>query len=82
MNIDVIPNGMEKYMAFTMGQRLVFMDSFQFMNSSLERLVSVLPKSEFKFLKQCSGENSELMMRKVVYPYEYMDSFERFKETS
>ena len=44
MNINVIPNNMEKYMAFMLGNHLTFIDSFQFMSSSLERLVSNLPK--------------------------------------
>ena len=32
--VDVIPNGSEKYMAFTISKNLVFIDSKQFMNSS------------------------------------------------
>lgn len=35
--INVIPNNMEKYMAFLLGKHLVFIDSFQFMLSSLEK---------------------------------------------
>ena len=42
-NINVIPNNMEEYMAFMLGNHLVFIDSFQFMSSSLERLVGNLP---------------------------------------
>ena len=36
MDINVIPNNMEKYMAFMLGKHLVFIDSLQFMSSSLE----------------------------------------------
>ena len=39
VKIDVIPNGLEKYMAFFLNKNLVFIDSMQFMNSSLEKLV-------------------------------------------
>ena len=39
MNINCIPNNMEKYMAFMLGNHLVFLDSFQFMSSSLDNLV-------------------------------------------
>jgi len=44
MSINVIPNKMEKYIAFMLGHNLVFIDSFHFMSSSLDKLVSNLPK--------------------------------------
>ena len=34
MNINVILNNMEKYMAFMLGRNLTFIDSFQFMSQS------------------------------------------------
>ena len=39
MRIDVIPYRSEKYMTFLLNKNLVFSDSMQFMNSSLEKLV-------------------------------------------
>jgi len=36
-NISYIPNNMEKYMTFSIGQ-LQFIDSLHFLNSSLDRL--------------------------------------------
>ena len=48
MDINVIPNKMEKYLAFMLGKHLVFIDSFQFMSSSLDKLVSNLPDDAFK----------------------------------
>ena len=42
VKIDVIPNGLEKYMAFILNKNLVFIDSMQFMNSSLEKLIKNL----------------------------------------
>ena len=50
VNIDVIPNGLEKYMAFTIKKKLVFIDSKQFMYSSLEKLVKNLSDDDFKHL--------------------------------
>ena len=44
MKINVIPNNMEKYMAFMLGNHLTFIDSFQFMGSSLEKLVKNITK--------------------------------------
>ena len=38
VKISVIPNGLEKYMPFFSNKNLVFIDSIQFMNSSLDKL--------------------------------------------
>ena len=46
LNINAIPNNMEKYMAFMLGNHLTFIDRFQFMSSSLDKLVSNLPKDD------------------------------------
>ena len=81
MNINAIPNNMEKYMAFMLGNHLTFIDSFQFMSSSLEKLVSNLPRESLKHTsKRFKGLKLDLMVRKGVYPYDYMDSFKKFKE--
>ena len=83
MNINAIPNNMEKYMAFMLGNHLTFIDSFQFMSSSLEKLVSNLPKEVLKYTSQrFKGNKFDLMIRKGVYPYDYMDSFKKFKDTT
>ena len=50
LKVDVIPNGLEKYMAFFLGRDLVFIDSMQFMNSSLDELVKNLVEKDFKYL--------------------------------
>ena len=79
MNINAIPNNMEKYMAFMLGNHLTFLDSFQFMSSSLEKLVGNLPKKSLKYTsKMFKGTKFDLMVRKGVYPYDYMDSFDKF----
>ena len=79
--IDVIPCGLEKYMAIIVNRNLVFIDSMQFMNDSLDSLVGNLVDKDFKYLsKEFSGEYLELVKEKGVYPYEYMDDFKRFDE--
>ena len=79
MNINAIPNNMEKYMAFMLGNNLVFLDSFQFMSSSLDKLVSNLPRESLKYTSKMFKDNKlDLMARKGVYPYDYMDSFDKF----
>ena len=37
--INVIPNGFEKHMSFSLDDKLVFINKFQFLSSSLESLV-------------------------------------------
>ena len=44
LNISLIPNGSEKCMSFTINNKLFFIDSFQFLGSSLDSLVKNLIK--------------------------------------
>ena len=68
-------------MAFFVGKNLVFIDSTQFMNSSLDKLVKNLSDKDFKSLvKEFGSKNLEILKQKGAYPYEYMNSFERFNE--
>ena len=53
----------------------------QFMNSSLDSLVKNLSDDDFKYLfEEFSCGFLKLVKQKVVYPYEYMDSFKKFSE--
>ena len=36
--VSVIPNGLEKYMSFTLDKNIVFIDIMLFINSSLDKL--------------------------------------------
>ena len=77
--INVIPHNMEKYMCFSLRHQLTFIDSMQFMSSSLANLVGNLGRESFKYTGQVfQGEKLELMTRKGVYPYDYMEFFEQF----
>ena len=79
VKIDVIPNRLEKYMGFMINKNLVFIDSMQVINSSLEKLVKNLADNGFKYLSQEFGsENLELLKQKDVYCYQYMKGFKRF----
>ena len=96
-NIDCIPNNEERYISFTkkiqvgsytnkegetkpLHHRVRFIDSFKFMAASLDSLVDNLPEDDFNNVKRYYAEDS-LLTRKGVYPYEYMDSLEKLKET-
>ena len=70
IKISAIPNGLEKYMAFFLGKNLVFTDSMQFMNLSLDKLVKNLVDEDFKYLvKEFGFKNLELLKQKGAYPY-------------
>ena len=59
----------------------MFIDSMQFMNSSLDKLAKNLSDKNFKYLiEEFGSENFELLKQKCTYPYEYMDSLEKFNE--
>ena len=68
-------------MAFTISNNLVFINSMQFMSSSLNKLVKNLSDNDFKYLSQeFSGDLLQLVKQKGLYPDEYMESFEKFSE--
>ena len=57
------------------------MESMQFINSSFDKLVRNLSDENFKYLvEQFGSKNLKLLKQKGAYPYEYMNSFERFNE--
>ena len=49
LKINVIPNGLQKYMSFSINNKFSFIDSFQFLSSSLDSLVKNLGKDDFKY---------------------------------
>ena len=52
-------------MAFTINNNLVFIDSVQFMNSSLDALVKNLSDNDFKYLSQeFSGDLVKIVKQK------------------
>ena len=66
---------------------LRFIDSFQFMPSSLAQLVSDLKNAalapadivdKFKYASQEFGDNVDIMTRKGIYPYTFMNGYDKF----
>src|SRR2546421_4176118 len=114
-DIEPIPYNMKKYMAFKL-RSLRFLDSMQFMKSSLDKLASNLGAENCKEITRKDGtklpctkpghlwhidscrcfanpenfkitskhvppELLEIYLKKGVYPYEYMNSWEKFFKT-
>ena len=68
-------------MAFTINRNLVFIDSMECINSSLDSLVKNSSDNNFKYLsEEFNDEILKLVKQKTVYPQKYMDSFEKFSE--
>ena len=79
---------MERYMQLKWGKNLVFRDSFMFLTSSLESLVQSLRKTEetkFQYLEliigtRYPGADFKLLLRKGVFQYDFLNSFDKFNE--
>lgn len=95
--VSCIPNTDEKYISFSkeikvdeyitsdgelieVKQTIKFIDSFKFMSNSLSTLVGNLNSDQFNNLEKYT-DNTHLLKRKGVYPYEYMSSLEKFNDT-
>ena len=80
VDISVIPKGIDKYMSIIVNRHITFIDPLQFYNSSLDTLASNLNDEDFKYLVSEFGTDKlEILKRKDAYPYESVDSYEKFK---
>lgn len=75
---------MENYISFSLDS-LRFIDSLQFLNASLDTLVSNLSKEGGSKVQNVSKHfpiqsERDLLLRKGVYPYDYMSSWNRFHD--
>ena len=68
-------------MSYSITKKLNFIDSFQFLSSSLDGSAENSAKDEFQYLSQGFDNNiSHLVKQEGFYPYEYMNDFKNFKE--
>ncbi|KYN16170.1 hypothetical protein ALC57_11581, partial [Trachymyrmex cornetzi] len=94
-HVDLLPITKEKYISFTkhvdstkIDQKncvqLRFIDSYRFLASSLDKLSSFLNNDKLWVLRRefsnSSEENFNLLTRKGVFPYEYIDCSEKLNE--
>ncbi|RLU21131.1 hypothetical protein DMN91_005504 [Ooceraea biroi] len=65
--------------------KLRFIDSYKFLSASLDKLASYLNRSHMRILRaefrHLSEEDFQLLTRKGVFPYEYVNSTEKLHET-
>ena len=72
----------EEWIEVVIPHEIRFLDSFKFTLSGLEGLVKNLSREDLKETTRFFGEKIDLVSRKGVYPYEFMDDFEKFKKQS
>ena len=66
---------------FSIKFEIRFIDSFKFLQTSLANLVSNLQPTDFKNLNRVIKENTSLLTRKGCYPYDYVSSIDKLKQT-
>jgi len=59
------------------------MDSYKFLTSSLDKLASNISKDKLRIMLRefcnLSAENFDLLTRKGIFPYEYIDCIEKWR---
>ena len=86
---SVLPQTIEKFISITHtldefpGINIRFMDSFRFLNTSLESLVELLDeKSDFEIIKkEFPNIDIKYLRRKGSFPYDYLDCEEKLFNT-
>ncbi|XP_049886984.1 uncharacterized protein LOC126381640 [Pectinophora gossypiella] len=90
--ITIIPKTKEKYTSFSkfvpINEKeyihLRFVDSFNFLGTSLDKLTKTMKTEDFVYLRRHFPEEEKfkLLTRKGVYPYDYMSSWDNYEETA
>ena len=79
IDIQVIPKTSERYMSIIINRNIILLDSLQFCKESLDNLPSNLNDEDFKhLLTEFPIDKLEILKRKDSYPYEWVDSYEKF----
>lgn len=83
--VTAIPLNFERYISFSIKVNdfeFRFLDSVRFLQNSLSNLVDITSDDNLKHTRQhFFGGKFGLMKRKGVFPYSYMDSFDKLNET-
>ncbi|KAE9521487.1 hypothetical protein AGLY_018121, partial [Aphis glycines] len=87
-DIHVIPNSSEKYISFSKEIapkfNVKFVDTYRFMAEKLSKLAKILSEDKLRFretIKVFSIEVLDLVTRKGVFPYEYVDSWSKVNDS-
>ena len=75
VRVNIIPNVLERYISFTINNKLIFINGFQVLSSSLDSLVKSLDKYDFEYLSQEFDKNKSDLVKKKGFCH-----FEKFKK--
>lgn len=88
--LDAIPLNSEKFKMLKLGSSITLLDSAAFLPASLDKLVENLVVSDHSFpiteqwirsaQDEINRKKKELVMRKGVYPYEYITGMDKLEE--
>ena len=80
-DIEVIPKTIDNYyMSIIVNRNIAFIDWLQFCKRSLDTLASNLEDNDFKHLtSEFCIDKLEILKRKDASPYEWVNSYEKFK---
>ena len=79
IDIQVLPKTSKKYISIIVNRNIVFLDSNQFYKGKLDNHTSNLEDKDFKhLLSEFLKDKLEILKRKDAYPYEWVDSYEKF----
>lgn len=89
--LRIIPKTKEKYISFSKFIQIAdneyvqvrFLDSFNFLGASLDKLAKTMHNDDFITLRSHFPNNDQfnLLTRKGVYPYDYMTNWKCYEET-
>ena len=83
VTVDVMPKTIEKYMSIIVNRNITFIDPNEFYKGTLDTFASSLEDNDFKYLmSEFPIDKSEILKRKDAYPYERVDSYEKFNYPS
>ena len=80
---NVIPKAIENNMSIIVNGNITFIVSNEFYKGALDTLASNLENNDFKYLmSEFSPDKVKILKRKDAYPYEWLDSYEKFNYPS
>lgn len=84
--VNIIPLTLERYISFSafIGDiKLIFLDSFRFLPTTLEELSANLENHQFKYIRQYFSNDCkfDLVKTKGVFPYDCINHIDKFRET-